>query len=113
VETEAAELKKVSYMAVACSSYAYIQPTPPEPYSKAPYKIKIPRRLKEPLQSPEAPHWRQTLTVKTTQHKKVKTHRFVKSSDVNGPVLFWISSVFQYLNLKPVQSFNWSNLDRF
>jgi hypothetical protein len=76
VETEAAEPKKVSYTAVACSSYAHIQPTPPEPHPKAPYKIKIPRGLKEPLQSPEAPHWRQT--VETTQHKKAKTHRFVK-----------------------------------
>jgi hypothetical protein len=77
VETEAVG-PKVSYTAVACSSYAHIQPTPPEPHPKAPYKIKIPRRLKEPLQSPEAPHWRQTLTVETTQHKKAKTHRFVK-----------------------------------
>ena len=67
METEAAELKeKVSYMAVACSSYAYIQPTPPEPYPKAPYKIKIPRILKEALQSPEAPYGRQTLTVEIT-----------------------------------------------
>jgi hypothetical protein len=60
VETEAAR-PKVSYTAVAFSSYAHIQPTPPEPHPKAPYKIKIPRRLKEPLQSPEAPHWRQTV----------------------------------------------------
>ena len=56
VETEAADLKKVSYTAVAFSSYAHIQPTPPEPHLKAPYKIKIPRILKGPLQSPEAPH---------------------------------------------------------
>ena len=78
MEIEAAELKKVSYAAVACSSYAHIQPTPPEPHPKAPYKIKIPRIPKEALQSPEAPHWRQTLTVEMTQHKKAKTHRFVK-----------------------------------
>ena len=78
VETEAAEPKKVSYTAVACSSYAHIQPTPPEPHPKAPYKIKIPRMSKEALQSPETPHWRQTLTVETTQHKKTKTHRFAK-----------------------------------
>jgi len=78
VETEAAQPKKVSYTAVACSSYAHIQPTPPEPHPRAPYKIKIPRMSKEALQSPEAPHRRQTLTVETTQHKKVKTHRFVK-----------------------------------
>jgi hypothetical protein len=78
VETEAAEPKKVSYAAVACSSYTHIQQTPPETYPKAPYKIKIPRVLKEPPQSPEAPHWRQTLTVEMTQHKKAKTHRFVK-----------------------------------
>ena len=77
VETEAA-WTKVSYTAVACSSYAHIQPTPPEPHLKAPYKIKIPRMLKEPLRSPEAPCWRQTLTVEMTQHKKAKTHRFVK-----------------------------------
>ncbi|OCK89803.1 uncharacterized protein K441DRAFT_667157, partial [Cenococcum geophilum 1.58] len=50
VETEAAQPKKIFYTAVACSSYAYIQPTPPEPHLRAPYKIKIPRRLKEPLQ---------------------------------------------------------------
>ena len=78
METEAAEPKKVSYMAVACLSYAHIQPTPLEPHLKALYKIKIPRILKEPLQSPEAPHWRQTLTVKMTQHKKAKTHQFIK-----------------------------------
>ena len=41
VETEAAR-PKVSYMAVACSSYAPMQPTPPEPHLKALYKIKIP-----------------------------------------------------------------------
>jgi hypothetical protein len=78
VETEAADPKKVSYTAVALSSYAHIQPTPPEPHPKAPYKIKIPRILKEPLQSPEAPHWRQSRTVEMTQHKKAKTHRFVE-----------------------------------
>jgi len=78
VETEAAQPKKVSYMAVACSSYAHIQPTPPEPHPRAPYKIKIPRISKEALQSPEAPHRRQTLTVEMTQHKRAKTHRFVK-----------------------------------
>ena len=61
MEIEAADLKEVSYTAVAFSSYAYIQLTPPESYLKAPYKIKIPRILKEPLQSPDAPHWRQTL----------------------------------------------------
>ena len=61
MEIETADLKKVSYTAVAFSSYAYIQPTPPESYLKAPYKIKIPRTLKEPLWSPEAPHWRQIL----------------------------------------------------
>ena len=66
VETEAAEPKKVSYTAVACSSYAHIQLTPPEPHLKAPYKIKIPQILREALQSPEAPHRRQTLTVKIT-----------------------------------------------
>ena len=77
METETAE-PKVSYTAVACSSHAHIQPTPPEPHPKAPYKIKIPRMLKEALQSPEAPHWRQTLTVERTQQKKAKTHRFVK-----------------------------------
>lgn len=77
VETEATE-PKVSYTAVACSSYAHIQPTPPEPYPKAPYKIKIPRTLKEAPQSREAPHWRKTLTVEMTQHKKAKTHRYVK-----------------------------------
>ena len=77
VETEAADLKKVSYTAVAFSSYVYIQPTPPEPHPKAPYKIKIPRMLKEPLRSPEAPHWRQTLN-EMSQHKKAKTHRYVK-----------------------------------
>jgi hypothetical protein len=74
VKTETADPKKVSYTAVAFSSYAYIQPTPPEPYLKAPYKIKIPRILKEPLQSPEAPYWRQTWTVKMSQYKKAKTH---------------------------------------
>ena len=75
---EAAEPKKVSYTAVTYSSYAHIQPTPPEPYPKAPYKIKIPRMSKEAPQLPEAPHRRQTLTVEMTQHKKAKTHRFVK-----------------------------------
>jgi hypothetical protein len=79
VETEAAEPKeKISYTAVACSSYAHIQPAPPEPHPKAPYKIKIPRMLKEAPQSPEASHGRQILTVEMTQHKKAKTHRFVK-----------------------------------
>lgn len=78
VETEAARPKKVSYTAVAFSSYAHIQPTPPEPHPKAPYKIKIPRTLKEAPQSPEAPRWRKTLTVEMTQHKKAKTHRFGK-----------------------------------
>jgi len=86
VETATTEPKKVSYTAVACSSYAHIQSTPPgphlephpEPHPKSPHKIKIPRMSKEALQSPEAPCWRQTLTVETTQHKKVKTHRFVK-----------------------------------
>ena len=34
-------------------------------------------------------------------------------SNANGPVLFWIGLVFQYSNLEPVRSFNWSNLDRF
>ena len=58
VETETADPKKVSYTAVAFSSYAYIQPTPPEPHPKAPYKIKIPRMLKEALQSPEVAYWR-------------------------------------------------------
>ena len=58
VETEAAR-PKVSYTAVACSSYAHMQPTPPEPH-------------------PETPHWRQAMTVEMTQHKKAKTHRFVK-----------------------------------
>ena len=77
VETEPAG-PKVSYTAVAFSSYAHIQPTPPESHPKAPYKIKTPRTLKEPLRSPETPHWRQTLTVEMTQHKKAKTHRFVK-----------------------------------
>jgi hypothetical protein len=78
VETEAAEPKeKISYTAVACSSYAHIQPAPPEPHPKAPYKIKIPRTLKEAPQSPEASHGRQILTVEMTQHK-TKTHRFVK-----------------------------------
>jgi hypothetical protein len=76
VETEAAR-PKVSYTAVAFSSYAHIQPTPPESHPKAPYKIKIPRRLKEPLQSPDAPHWRQTLN-EMSQHKKAKTHQYVK-----------------------------------
>jgi hypothetical protein len=66
VETEAAEPKKVSYTAVACSSYAYIQPTPPELHPKAPYKIKIPQMLKEALQSSEAPYRRQILTIKMT-----------------------------------------------
>ena len=78
METEATKPKKVSYTAVALSSYAHIQPTPPEPYPKAPHKIKIPRILKEAPQSPEAPRWRQTLTVEMTQHKKAKTHQFVK-----------------------------------
>ena len=78
VETETADPKKVSYTAVAFSSYAYIQPTPPEPHPKAPYKIKIPRMLKEPLRLLEAPRWRQTLTVEMTQHKKAKTYRYVK-----------------------------------
>ena len=73
VEIETADPKKVSYTAVAFSSYAHIQPTPPEPYLKALYKIKIPRRLKEPLQSLDAPHWRQTLN-KISQHKKAKTY---------------------------------------
>ena len=73
VETETADPKKVSYTAVAFSSYVYIQPTPPEPYLKAPYKIKIPQRLKEPLQSLDAPYWRQTLN-EMSQHKKAKTH---------------------------------------
>ena len=77
METETANLKKVPYTAAACSSYVYIQPTPPEPHPKAPYKIKIPRTLKEPLRSPEAPHWRQTLN-EMSQHKKAKTHRYVK-----------------------------------
>jgi hypothetical protein len=77
VETKAAGPKKVSYTAVTCSSYSHIQPTPPEPHPKAPYKIKIPRRLKEPLQSPEAPRWRQTLN-EMSQHKKAETHRYVK-----------------------------------
>ena len=77
IETEAAR-PKVSYTAVTCSSYAPMQPTPPEPHPKAPYKIKIPQILKEALQSPEAPHWRQTLTVNMTQHKKAKTHQFAK-----------------------------------
>ena len=53
VETATTEPKKVSYTAVACSSYAHIQPTPLEPhpefYPKAPHKIKIPRMLKEAL----------------------------------------------------------------
>ena len=77
METETADPKKVSYTAVAFSSYAHIQPTPPESHPKAPYKIKIPRILKGPLQSPEAPHWRQTLN-EMSQHKKAKTHRYVK-----------------------------------
>jgi hypothetical protein len=55
METEAAGLK-VSYTAVTFSSYTYIQPTPPEPHPKAPYKIKIPQILKEPLQLPKAPY---------------------------------------------------------
>jgi hypothetical protein len=38
---------------------------------------------------------------------------FVVASDANGPVLFWTGSVFQYSNLEPVRSFDWSNLDRF
>jgi len=75
VETKAARPKKVSYTAVACSSYAHMQPTPPESHPEAPRKIKIPRMLKE---SPEAPHWRQAMTVEMTQHKKAKTHQFVK-----------------------------------
>jgi hypothetical protein len=53
METKAAGPKKVSYTAVTYSSYAHIQPTPPEPYPKAPYKIKMPRILKEPLQLPD------------------------------------------------------------
>ena len=77
VETEAADPKKVSYTAVAFSSYAHIQPTPPESHPKAPYKIKIPRMLKEPLRLPEAPHWRQTLN-EMSQHKKAKTHQYIK-----------------------------------
>ena len=77
METEAADPKKVSYTAVAFSSYAYIQSTPPEPHLKATYKIKIPRILKEPLQSPDAPYWRQTLN-EMSQHKKAKTYRYVK-----------------------------------
>ena len=66
MEIEAADLKKVSYTVVIFSSYVHIQPTPPESYLKAPYKIKIPRILKEPLQSPEAPYWRQTRSVEMT-----------------------------------------------
>ena len=73
METEAAKLK-VSYAAVAFSSYVYIQLTPPEPYLKAPYKIKIPRTLKDAPQLLEAPHWRQIIIVKITQHKKAKTY---------------------------------------
>ena len=47
---QAAKLKeKVSYTAIACLSYIYIQLAPPEPYLKALYKIKIPRILKEAL----------------------------------------------------------------
>ena len=37
----------------------------------------------------------------------------IESSDANGPVLFWIGSVFQYSNLEPVRSFDWPNLDWF
>ncbi len=44
---------------------------------------------------------------------RISIKNIVKYSDINGPVLFWIGSVFQYLNLELVRSFNWSNLDRF
>ena len=37
----------------------------------------------------------------------------ISTSDANGPVLFWIGSVFQYSNLEPVRSFDWPNLDQF
>ena len=58
--------KKISYMAIAFLSIVQMQPAPPEPHPEAPRKIKIPRILKEALQSPEAPHWRQALTVEMT-----------------------------------------------
>jgi hypothetical protein len=75
METEAAKPKeKVSYTAVTCSSYAYIQLAPSEPHPKALYKIKILRTLKEVLQSPEASYGRQILTVEMTQYKKAKMH---------------------------------------
>ena len=43
-----------------------MQLAPLEPYPETVYKIKIPQMLKEALQSIEAPHWRQALTVKMT-----------------------------------------------
>jgi hypothetical protein len=48
--------KKVSYIAIAFSSYMHMQPAPPKPHLEALYKIKIPQTMKEALQSPEAPH---------------------------------------------------------
>ena len=66
--------KKVSHMAIAFLSYMHMQPAPLEPHPEASRKIKIPQMIKEALQSPEAPHWRQALTVKITQHQKAKTY---------------------------------------
>ena len=48
-----------------------------------------------------------------TPHLLARLTSQFRPSDANGPVLFWIGSVFQYSNLEPVQSFNWFNLDWF
>src|SRR6266571_2654268 len=74
-------------MFVVSWSCAELPHEAPEPHAEALRKTKILRTLKDALQSPEAPHWRQARTVEMTRHKKTKTYQQVNRPKRSRPKL--------------------------